>query len=536
MRCLFLSLFTLSFLFSGLCHAQELDWERYACPAQGENAPPYFHLMELPDWDFPTSGWSPDGKHIVFQRVAGKTQGLFVIEVDSGTTYCLSDGSRNEGMPNWHPAENKIAFSAPKGERYAIFEKNLSSGESKEILALDGNLFYPTYSPSGKEIAFIKVESENGLDRTLRVVNLETNEEKQLYLAGGWMGSPAWSIDGSKIYIHHHSGSGWNDIYEVNVASGTVVNTTHNTRADAWGASFSPDGKHMLYIHGITQSLYNRFENTEVIRKNLETGVNERLTWAWRPDDGASYSPDGSKILFQSNRTGYRELYVMDADGSSLRQLTHQPETEFTTVFRKSGARAAKSLVKRMNRIEAAMPLFSEAAMESLIDSQLETLDDSDAEWLVEIFIESYPQSATPYKASGFVYMHFGEQALALEEFRTALMLNPYLLDVWRTIGTTNYLRLLESIPDIYAVQASVLNGLGYEWLHLGEGKGAVRLFTRIVEARPDAWNVFDSLAEAYMWLGNYEKALENYQESLKQNPENTNAQLHIKRIQALRQ
>jgi Tol biopolymer transport system component len=56
------------------------------------------------------------------------------------------------------------------------------------------------------------------------------------------------------------------------------------------------------------------------------TGL-RRLTDAHGYDAEGSYSPDGRHIVFCSNRGGADdlELYVMDADGKNVRQLTHAP-------------------------------------------------------------------------------------------------------------------------------------------------------------------------------------------------------------------
>ena len=40
-------------------------------------------------------------------------------------------------------------------------------------------------------------------------------------------------------------------------------------------------------------------------------------------DYAAQLSPDGRKIVFISERTGSAQIYVMNADGSGLRRLTH---------------------------------------------------------------------------------------------------------------------------------------------------------------------------------------------------------------------
>ena len=40
-------------------------------------------------------------------------------------------------------------------------------------------------------------------------------------------------------------------------------------------------------------------------------------------DGNPTWSPDGQKIAFQSNRAGDSDIYVMDADGSNLRSLAY---------------------------------------------------------------------------------------------------------------------------------------------------------------------------------------------------------------------
>ena len=50
-----------------------------------------------------------------------------------------------------------------------------------------------------------------------------------------------------------------------------------------------------------------------------------RLTDAAGYDAECSYSPDGSQVLFVSDRDGDPDIYLMNADGSDVRQLTNEP-------------------------------------------------------------------------------------------------------------------------------------------------------------------------------------------------------------------
>ena len=72
-----------------------------------------------------------------------------------------------------------------------------------------------------------------------------------------------------------------------------------------------------------------------VIRDN--GAVVRRLTGGRAVDYFPSWSPDGSRLVFVSNRDGDDELYVMRADGSQLRQLTHNKAVDTTPAWSPDG-------------------------------------------------------------------------------------------------------------------------------------------------------------------------------------------------------
>jgi len=44
-----------------------------------------------------------------------------------------------------------------------------------------------------------------------------------------------------------------------------------------------------------------------------------------------SWSPDGKKIAFVSNKTGTYEIYSMNADGTGITQITRGPEAHLAS-------------------------------------------------------------------------------------------------------------------------------------------------------------------------------------------------------------
>lgn len=76
----------------------------------------------------------------------------------------------------------------------------------------------------------------------------------------------------------------------------------------------------------------------EIFSASLANGGLVRLTQSPGYDAECSYSPDGSRILFVSDRDGDPDIYVMNADGSDVRQLTDAPGYDGGPFFSPDGA------------------------------------------------------------------------------------------------------------------------------------------------------------------------------------------------------
>src|SRR5437899_6054800 len=114
---------------------------------------------------------------------------------------------------------------------------------------------------------------------------------------------------------------------------------------------FSPDGKKIIFASSHLDPDAKKHQAEEYRRREEDKQAGRRRNYQWdfdpymdifeaNPDGSAlkrltdakgydaegSYSPDGKQIVFCSNRDGNLELYIMDADGKNVRQLTHAPD------------------------------------------------------------------------------------------------------------------------------------------------------------------------------------------------------------------
>ncbi len=87
----------------------------------------------------------------------------------------------------------------------------------------------------------------------------------------------------------------------------------------------------------------------------------------------------------------------------------------------------------------------------------------------------------------------------------------------------------LKAEKNVYFFNERQFNSVGYQFLTMGRTDDAIAIFKMNVELFPEAWNVYDSLAEAYASKGETELAIQNYERSLELNPDNQNAKDQLK-------
>ena len=137
----------------------------------------------------------------------------------------------------------------------------------------------------------------------------------------------SFSPDGSMIAIAWDRGTDGSGTFLLELRNGnrTEVPELNN------GATFSPDARYLL------NSIYVNDDNTDIAlvdRDSREvTTIAPDDSWDWLP----SFSPDGSKILFNSFRTGNSDIYLYDIASGGLEHLTTAKTYEAHAQFSPDG-------------------------------------------------------------------------------------------------------------------------------------------------------------------------------------------------------
>ena len=138
-------------------------------------------------------------------------------------------------------------------------------------------------------------------------LNADGTGYTQVLAVGGW-GQPRWSRDATQIYHTNYNIGG---LSRMN-ADGTGLTLIYGGIFGGTHARISSDGS-MIAVEAPNDDdiIRMKTDGTNVISL-ATTGGNRRPEW----------SPDGTKIAFQSSRTGLWQIYTMNIDGTNQTQLT----------------------------------------------------------------------------------------------------------------------------------------------------------------------------------------------------------------------
>jgi tetratricopeptide (TPR) repeat protein len=168
-----------------------------------------------------------------------------------------------------------------------------------------------------------------------------------------------------------------------------------------------------------------------------------------------------------------------------------------------------------------------------------------DAVTVLQLNTIRHPESWRTWDVLGDSYRAKGDRELAIQSYAKSLELNPDNIYVQRRLqdlrfhstydrgGLDEAIRLYrqarEENPRAY--DEGTMNSIGYAFLREGKKSEAIEVFKLNTEAYPESWNVWDSLAEAYMESGDTKLAIRYYEKSLELNPANENGRKMLRRI-----
>jgi len=202
----------------------------------------------------------------------------------------------------------------------------------------------------------IAFESDRDGNSEIYVMDADGSDPVNLTNNPGGDWSPVWSPDGTRIAFGRnasfydstwsvHDSSTW-EIYVMNADGSGLQNVTNDPHND-YGPAWSPDGTRILFSSDRDGNM--EFQTSEIYVVNADGSGLQNVTNNPGYDHQPAWSPDGTRVAFSSNRDGLSRIYVMNADGSGVTQLTTGEGTSISPTWSPDGTKIAFSGIREGN-------------------------------------------------------------------------------------------------------------------------------------------------------------------------------------------
>ena len=308
--------------------------------------------------------WSPDGSQIAYQA----NDGIYVVPALGGVprrltridfgTFRFSPGA---GTPltgfDWSPDGLRIASTRGYGND-GITLTTLATGDTVNLPSPSAPSS-PVWSPDGQSIAVVAGNPVfifgtgyfgNSGTNGIWIVHVDGSPQTRVTPDSALNISPQWASDGRALFwVSDRDGS--RDIYEQRISrdgrpEGTVQRLTTGT--DAQGLTLTRQGTRMAYSR---LNIYSSIWSIPVpARGPVSIRGATRLTTGNETIEAVDVSSDGRWLVFDSDRNGNADLYVMPATGGEARQITTDSASDYSARWSPDGRRIAFHSLRNGNR------------------------------------------------------------------------------------------------------------------------------------------------------------------------------------------
>src|SRR5207248_1063601 len=220
--------------------------------------------------------------------------------------------------PSPSPDGKRLVYISMISGKEQLFTMNIDGSKSMQLTRDDNDHEDPAWSPDGSRIAFVMIADGKNKIAVMRSdgnnVELLTPPEQNTI-------HPNWSRDSKQIIYCTNDDleppkKNSAQIYSIDVAMNKI--TPLITDGINTYGSWSPDMRQIVFRKIIGE------ENSEVYLANADGSNLRNLTNNPFFDGWPAWSPDGKQIAFASNRRGHGyQIFVMNADGSGAKLVAN---------------------------------------------------------------------------------------------------------------------------------------------------------------------------------------------------------------------
>jgi serine/threonine protein kinase len=331
---------------------------------------------------------SPDGKTIAFTSTRDGRSRIWLKQLSTGEEVALTSGP-NDAIPTFAPDGNTLLFLRGVSPPFSLQRVSSVGGEPRRIA--DGVSSFAAWSPDGRRIALTRSSTVSGVPDILAILSADGGEERELVrLTDVNLYMLRWSPDGRAIGSWAQLRTNFaaqQSILEFDVESGsrrTIYQPAGGVLLNGWAwtgddailvsesvTQSGRGGSRLLRIHrrsgavtpllslrqpssaldvlGAGRVVIDQFAPTQNLaevslapgaRPSTGSGGSEpwhRLTRGANVDRQPHYSPDGRRVVFNSDRSGNLDLWELELASGGVRPLTVSAADDWDPAYTPDG-------------------------------------------------------------------------------------------------------------------------------------------------------------------------------------------------------
>ncbi len=206
-----------------------------------------------------------------------------------------------------------------------VFKVRISDGYVEQMTAQRG--FHPVVSPDGKYITYDSLGAKGTLLKISFVDGAPDSLSKDS-VAGNFS---YWSPDGAAVVFTNEG-----NLWKLDMASGSI-SLLHASENNDSRPAWSPDGSRIAFDAGDPKWK----GNVDVYVMDADGKNVKQLTDHPKIDSQPNWSPDEKWIAYMSEESGNRDIWIMRSDGTHKTQVTSDPGMDVWPRWSHDGRRLA---------------------------------------------------------------------------------------------------------------------------------------------------------------------------------------------------
>ncbi|OJH35309.1 tolB protein precursor protein [Cystobacter ferrugineus] len=231
-----------------------------------------------------------------------------------GAGRCGGDASAPLSLEERRALPGVIAFVSERAPQRDVWLVR-PTGEESQLTRAPEDEYPAAPSPDGAAVLVVSAAEVQGLHmEQLWLVPLGGGPRVKVTEPRGRARNPSWAPDGSWL-VAESDARGFSDVVRQAPRADAEVLGLATAREGNFEPSVSPDGTRVVFVS-------SREGDPELYMMKADGTDVRRLTHFYREDMAPRWSPDGQWISFLSDREGRTRLYVMKPDGTELRPVS----------------------------------------------------------------------------------------------------------------------------------------------------------------------------------------------------------------------